>query len=62
MNKTLLIRADASKEIGHGHVVRCLALAQEWQSRGGEVAMVSRELGTKLADRLMGEHIELYEL
>jgi UDP-2,4-diacetamido-2,4,6-trideoxy-beta-L-altropyranose hydrolase len=31
----LIIRADASAEIGLGHVMRCAALAQAWQSAGG---------------------------
>jgi len=40
--KSIVIRADASAEIGTGHVMRMIALGQAWQDAGGEVALVSR--------------------
>jgi UDP-2,4-diacetamido-2,4,6-trideoxy-beta-L-altropyranose hydrolase len=41
---TLIIRADGTLAIGHGHVMRCLALAQAWRERGGKCAFVMAEL------------------
>lgn len=48
---TLVVRADAGSDIGAGHVMRCLALAEEWRERGGAVVLVSTGLPDRLADR-----------
>jgi UDP-2,4-diacetamido-2,4,6-trideoxy-beta-L-altropyranose hydrolase len=38
---TLLIRADASPNIGAGHIMRCIALAEAWKKNKGDVVFVS---------------------
>lgn len=48
----VLLRCDATSSGGVGHVVRCVALAEEVLARGGAVT-VAGELGVPLAQRLL---------
>jgi UDP-2,4-diacetamido-2,4,6-trideoxy-beta-L-altropyranose hydrolase len=51
----LLIRADADHQTGFGHVMRCIALGQEWRAAGGSVSFASRSLPGSIANRLEEE-------
>jgi UDP-2,4-diacetamido-2,4,6-trideoxy-beta-L-altropyranose hydrolase len=51
----LLLRADANPRIGVGHVMRSLALAQEWRSAGGQVVFASTGVPASLAELIASE-------
>jgi UDP-2,4-diacetamido-2,4,6-trideoxy-beta-L-altropyranose hydrolase len=53
--RTLLIRADANVAMGTGHAMRCLALAQAWQDRGGRCIFVMAETTPAVEQRLRSE-------
>lgn len=58
-SRPIIIRADASTRIGTGHLMRCLALAQGWQERGGEVVFVSFCESPALLQRLQEEGFQV---
>lgn len=53
----LLVRADANSQIGTGHFMRCLALAQAWQERGGTTIFLMAPGASALGKRLENENI-----
>ena len=61
-SQPLLIRADAGTQIGIGHVMRCLALAQAWQDTGGRVVFLMATESPPLEARLRSEGMEVVHL
>lgn len=53
--KSLILRTDASTQIGLGHLMRCLALAQAWKDAGGEVTFITTCRSEGLLQRLRDE-------
>ena len=58
MTDTMLIRTDASPEIGTGHVMRCLALAQAWSDQGSRVVFAMAESTLGVRNRIRTEGFE----
>jgi UDP-2,4-diacetamido-2,4,6-trideoxy-beta-L-altropyranose hydrolase len=58
----LVFRVDASTQIGTGHVMRCLALAQAWQDAGGQPIFVMTTKAQALKSRLRSEGMEVINL
>jgi len=57
----LLVRADASAEMGVGHVMRCVALAEAWLKTGGRATFAMAE-GVELGDRIRSRGGEILEI
>jgi len=54
----LFIRSDASTAMGSGHIMRCIALAQAWQEKGGYVTFLSHCQNEALQQRIIKEGLE----
>jgi UDP-2,4-diacetamido-2,4,6-trideoxy-beta-L-altropyranose hydrolase len=62
VGNALLIRADSNSQIGIGHVMRSLALAQAWQHSEGSVLFACADLTSALENRLAAEGISVHRL
>lgn len=58
----VLVRADASPRLGHGHVMRCLSLIRVLREQGVHCAFVSRALPDVLRSQLQAIGCDLHEL
>lgn len=57
----LIIRVDGNVDMGTGHFMRCLALAQYWQKKGGKVYFVMID-PQSLENRISLENMNLVKL
>src|SRR5258706_16403112 len=55
----LLIRADGSTDLGGGHLLRTLALAQAWRDAGGSAEYVCASTVPGFPERLAAERVAL---
>jgi len=58
----IIFRADASLQIGTGHVMRCLTLAEELKNKGAEVGFICRDLPGNLTSFIRSKKYDVYLL
>ena len=57
-----VIRVDASLQIGSGHVMRCLTLAQTLKNNRFEVVFICRKLNGHLIEKIVRDGFHVHEL
>jgi UDP-2,4-diacetamido-2,4,6-trideoxy-beta-L-altropyranose hydrolase len=56
----MVFRVDANPQIGIGHIMRCLALAQAWKDRGNEAIFITACRSEGVLRRLRDENFEIH--
>ncbi len=56
--KNIVFRVDSSTEIGTGHVMRCLTLAEELQQQGAQIRFISRHMPEHIRDIMLAKGLE----
>jgi UDP-2,4-diacetamido-2,4,6-trideoxy-beta-L-altropyranose hydrolase len=59
MHKQLIVRADATKHMGTGHLMRCLALAQALRTAGFDVTFITVCKSNSLHQRILNEDFQV---
>jgi UDP-2,4-diacetamido-2,4,6-trideoxy-beta-L-altropyranose hydrolase len=62
MKWSIVFRTDASSEIGSGHVVRCLTLAEALRRQGADCRFITRELPGHLCARIEARGFDIVRL
>ncbi len=62
IHQNLVIRSDSSVQIGTGHIMRCLSLAQAWKDQGGEIIFVIAGKPSTIEARLQSEGMKVLHL
>lgn len=62
MSSSVVIRVDASVQMGSGHVMRCATLAEELRSRGATVTFICRTLPGNYINWLLSHKFEVIAL
>lgn len=62
INMRVLVRTDASVDIGSGHLMRCLTLAERLREDGAEVSFICRDLPGAMFDMLQSHNFPFGKL
>ena len=58
----IAVRADASRYIGYGHIMRCITLSEELRRRGADVSFICRDDEGSLIDFIEQNGFKVYRL
>ena len=59
---TAIFRVDGSREIGAGHIMRCLVLAEELRRTGADVFFVCRKMSGDFSDVIEKKSFRVFVL